>query len=55
MEGDGTFSENNGTVSCCVEITGLPAGGLGCDIEVMLQEVNPTVPNVAGIIYRPQK
>lgn len=27
-------SENDGTVEVCVQISGLPAGGLGCDIIV---------------------
>ena len=36
--GVATLSEDNVTVStCCVEISGLPAGGLGCDIIVELQ------------------
>ena len=36
--GGATLSEDNGTVStCCVKISGLPAGGLGCDIIVELQ------------------
>ena len=34
--GDDTFSEADGTVQCCVVISGLPAGGLGCDITVVL-------------------
>ena len=36
--GGANFSEDNAIVSsCCVEISGLPAGGLGCDIIVELQ------------------
>ena len=31
------FSESDGNISCCVGISGLPAGGLGCDITVELQ------------------
>ena len=39
FDSDGaTLSEDIVTVStCCVEISGLPAGGLGCDIIVELQ------------------
>ena len=33
---DDRFSEDEGTVNCCVRISGLPDGGLGCDIEVEL-------------------
>ena len=28
------MSEGDGTVDVCVQISGLPAGGLGCDITV---------------------
>ena len=49
MEGNDTFSEGDGTVSCCVEISGLPIGGLGCDIDVMLQEMIPSLPSSAGV------
>ena len=49
MVGDETFFEGDGTVSCCVEISGLPTGGLGCDIEVMLQATNPGGANSAGM------
>ena len=36
LVGNDTFSEDEGTVNCCVRISGLPDGGLGCDIEVEL-------------------
>ena len=39
MQGDDTFSEGDGTVECCFAISGLPDGGLGCDIVVTVQSL----------------
>ena len=39
MQGDDTFSEGDGTVQCCFAISGLPLGGLGCDIVVTVQSL----------------
>ena len=39
MQGDDTFSEADGTVECCFVITGLPTGGLGCDIVVTVESL----------------
>ena len=40
LEGNVISSEDDGTIECCVEISGLPSGGLGCDVEVKLEYVD---------------
>ena len=40
LEGNVISSEDNGTIECCVEISGLPSGGLGCDVEVKLEYID---------------
>ena len=47
--GNDVYSEGDGTVSCCVTITGLPTGGLGCDIQVELDVMSGAGTNGAGM------
>ena len=52
LVGNDTFSEGDGSVQCCVMISGLPSGGLGCNIEVMLDVTDGTDTNNAGVFNK---
>ena len=43
------ISEENVTANCCVVISDLPSGGLGCDIEVTLENRDTGGPNGASM------
>ena len=44
-------SEGDGTTQVCVEVSGIPAGGLECEIMVTLT----TMDNTAGIGFKGQR
>ena len=48
------FSEDEGTINCCVEISGLPVGGLGCDIIVELLTADVGSENDASMLRKRQ-
>lgn len=51
LEGNDTFSESNGTVTCCVEISELPEVGLGDDVVVEIQTKDVGGANDASMEY----
>ena len=44
-----TVSEGDGTTQVCVEVSGIPAGGLECEIVVTLSPSNDTAGRVRRV------